>query len=127
MKIVWFARGGNISKCGPFPTQVDAVNAMRLVQKDSDVFPPNVFVFPEEVEEEVVISDPPNYDYRYIIRCGECCPNCGRRKFVQFVNDIDEALPVQARDVLHSTIDNWRMAMEGRFPLECRNCGVIVS
>lgn len=70
-KIVWFARGGGIKQCGPFETQVEAVNAMRQVEEsDSDYarffsscrdplaamrpqlkggFPTDVFVWPEEV------------------------------------------------------------------------------
>jgi hypothetical protein len=71
-KIVWFARGGGIAKCGPFKTQLEAVNAMRLVKRKArtriacnvlhgkaDValvhepeqrveFPADVFVWPEE-------------------------------------------------------------------------------
>lgn len=69
-KIVWFARGGGIKQCGPFETQVDATNAMRLIEEtDSDYaryfaccrdpldarpqlkggFPADIFVWPEEV------------------------------------------------------------------------------
>lgn len=33
-QIVWFARGGGIAKCGPFASQIDAVNAMRLVKTE---------------------------------------------------------------------------------------------
>jgi hypothetical protein len=73
-RVLWFARGGGIAKCGPFDTQIEAVNAMRLVHREArtriacnflkgkaDValihepaqraeFPPDVFVWPEEVE-----------------------------------------------------------------------------
>jgi hypothetical protein len=50
-KIVWFARGGELAKSGPYHTQVAAVNAVRLANpKDNDVFPPNAFVWPEEVD-----------------------------------------------------------------------------
>lgn len=51
VKIVWFARGGDIAKCGPFSTQIEATNAMRLVKnsKNNDIFPDNVFVWPEEI------------------------------------------------------------------------------
>lgn len=72
-KIVWFAKGGGIAKCGPFSSQVKATNAMRLVKNDSRTriaydfrrgeahvglvheleqhaeFPSDVFVWPEEV------------------------------------------------------------------------------
>lgn len=66
--IRWFARGGGIRQCGPFRSQVEATNAMRLVEEDDDEyarlrsmhgssfrpqyrggFPPDVFVWPEEV------------------------------------------------------------------------------
>lgn len=46
-RIEWFARGGGIAQCGPFPTQVRAVEAMRLV---AGGFPGDVFVWPEEVK-----------------------------------------------------------------------------
>lgn len=53
-KIVWYARGGAIAKCGPFTSQVEATNAMRLGKSESfnaaQLFPPNTFVWPEEVE-----------------------------------------------------------------------------
>lgn len=73
-RVLWFARGGGIARCGPFDTQIDAVNAMRLVKREArtriagdfrkgraDValvhepeqcaeFPSDVFVWPEEVE-----------------------------------------------------------------------------
>jgi len=48
-KIVWFARGGGIARCGPYPTQVAAVDAMRLADKTRGEFPPDVFVWPEPV------------------------------------------------------------------------------
>lgn len=44
--IKWFACGGGIAKYGPFDTQIDAVNAMRLAD-DPSRFPPDVFVWPE--------------------------------------------------------------------------------
>jgi|MudIll2142460700_1097286.scaffolds.fasta_scaffold00003_48 apolipoprotein N-acyltransferase len=74
-RIVWFAKGGGIAKCGPFDTQIEATNAMRLVKNDSRTriaydfrkggahvglvheleqnaeFPPDVFVWPEEAKE----------------------------------------------------------------------------
>ena len=46
-KIVWFARGGGIVKMGPFKSQVEATNALRLA-KDRDRFPEDAFVWPEE-------------------------------------------------------------------------------
>lgn len=50
-KIVWFARGGGIVRVGPFKSQIEATNAMRLVAKEGrrDVFPDDVFVWPEEM------------------------------------------------------------------------------
>ena len=72
-KIKWFAKGGGIAKCGPFDTQIEATNAMRLVKRDARTlikgnfakgqahvalvhepaqrceFPDDVFVWPEEV------------------------------------------------------------------------------
>lgn len=72
-KIVWFAKGGGIAKCGPFKSQIEATNAMRLVKNEARTriaydfrkggasvalvheleqhaeFPPDVFVWPEEV------------------------------------------------------------------------------
>jgi len=49
-KIVWWARGGGIAKCGPFDSQIEAVDAMRLKKKPGQTqeFPPDVFVWPEE-------------------------------------------------------------------------------
>jgi MarR-like DNA-binding transcriptional regulator SgrR of sgrS sRNA len=51
-KIIWFARGGQITRCGPFETQIEATNAMRLPKFHRhhlcDEFPDNVFVWPEE-------------------------------------------------------------------------------
>lgn len=66
-KIVWFARGGGIAKAGPFDTQIDAVNSMRLTEETQEQykkslwshtrdrlrggFPDDVFVWPEEIDE----------------------------------------------------------------------------
>jgi len=71
-KIVWFAKGGGIAKCGPFKDQIEATNAMRLVKRPAETriagdfskgkanvalvhrpeqraeFPDDVFVWPEE-------------------------------------------------------------------------------
>jgi len=73
-KTVWFARGGGLAKSGPYKTQIEAVNAMRLVKREADTkivgdfrdgkadiklvhipaqraeFPDDVFVWPEEIE-----------------------------------------------------------------------------
>ena len=72
-KIKWFAKGGGIAKCGPFDTQIEATNAMRLVKREAKTrivgnflkglaevklvhepeqhkeVPDDVFVWPEEV------------------------------------------------------------------------------
>lgn len=64
MKVQWFARGGDIARMGPFKTQVEASNALRLVPQVNVrmrgtefetgrvitlLFPPDAFVWPEEV------------------------------------------------------------------------------
>jgi len=46
-KIIWFARGGGIAKCGPFDTQIEATDAVRLEPGNRDVFPSDAFVWPE--------------------------------------------------------------------------------
>jgi len=63
MKIVWYARGSGIAKCGPFSSQIEATNAMRLAPYEkrnpltrdpaykNQLFPIDVFVWPEEIEE----------------------------------------------------------------------------
>jgi hypothetical protein len=72
-KIQWFARGGDIARCGPFKSQIEATDAMRLIKHEAKTyiahdcrkgqallglvhepeqraeFPNNVFVWPEEV------------------------------------------------------------------------------
>lgn len=72
-KVIWFAKGGGIAKCGPFKSQIEATNAMRLVKYEARTlirsnfrkgkaqvalvvepeqrkeFPDDVFVWPEEV------------------------------------------------------------------------------
>ena len=57
-KIVWFAKGGGIAKCGPFETQIEATNAMRLAKRPNnqglwsrELFPNDIFVWPEYLEE----------------------------------------------------------------------------
>jgi hypothetical protein len=71
-RIKWFARGGGIAKCGPFKSQIEATEAMRLVKYEAQTriaydfrkggakvwlehipaqlaeFSPDVFVWPEE-------------------------------------------------------------------------------
>lgn len=80
-EIKWFARGGGIAKAGPFDTQIQAVNSMRLVTETDEEyrratagdwricksgfidprsvrpqfkggFPDDIFVWPEEVPAE---------------------------------------------------------------------------
>ena len=46
LKIVWFARGAGIKKAGPYPTQVEAVAAMRGTSGDPVA---GCFVWPESV------------------------------------------------------------------------------
>lgn len=72
-RVVYFAKGGGIARCGPFDTQIEATNAMRLVKREARTritgnfmkglaqvklirepaqcceFPDDVFVWPEEV------------------------------------------------------------------------------
>ena len=50
-RIVWFARAGDIARCGPFDSQVEAVNALRLHKTKGSLheFLPNMFVWPEEL------------------------------------------------------------------------------
>ena len=50
-RLVWFARGGGIKQCGPFDSQLEAVNAMRLA-KDPDSFPEDIFVWPAVEKED---------------------------------------------------------------------------
>jgi hypothetical protein len=51
-KIVWFAKGGGIAKCGPFASQLEAFDVMRLTKYargfSSFPFPPDIVVWPEE-------------------------------------------------------------------------------
>jgi hypothetical protein len=39
-KLVWYARGGHIAKCGPFDSQVEAVAAMRLTASQAPKLSP---------------------------------------------------------------------------------------
>lgn len=64
-KIVWYARGGGIAKMGPYKSQIQATNALRLAKptklntarilmgytkaESNDLFPLDAFVWPEEV------------------------------------------------------------------------------
>jgi len=62
-KTVWFARGGGIVQSGPFVTQVAAVESMRLAPDnrypgDEQLFPADVFVWPEEIDVEPVLTKP---------------------------------------------------------------------
>lgn len=52
--IKWFARGGDIAKMGPFNSQVEATKSLLLVKRKPDTYdryPPNAFVWPEEIED----------------------------------------------------------------------------
>lgn len=54
-EIQWFASGGGIAKCGPYKTQVEAYEAMRLApnakrEYDSQIFVSGVVVWPEYVK-----------------------------------------------------------------------------
>ena len=61
-KIVWFARGGDFLRCGPYNSQIEAVKAMRLAppkgmsyiwcKSDVPRYPNNMFVWPEEITEK---------------------------------------------------------------------------
>ena len=55
-KVVWFAKGGGIAKCGPHESQVAATNAMRLAGDGPKMFPDDVFVWPEEVSEDELLQ-----------------------------------------------------------------------
>lgn len=49
--VVWFARGGAIARCGPYSSQIEATDAMRLVDGHPDgLFPRDVFVWPERLD-----------------------------------------------------------------------------
>lgn len=50
-KIVWYARGGDVLRFGPFKTQAEAARALRLAKSTPDCarYPDNAFVWPEEV------------------------------------------------------------------------------
>lgn len=55
-RIAWFARGGGIVKKGPYPSQLEASNALRRKPPEpggfawADAFPSDAFVWPEEIE-----------------------------------------------------------------------------
>ena len=54
-KMLWFASGGDIARCGPFETQVDAYKAMILHpsrRSSSLIYPTNIIVWPEWVDEQ---------------------------------------------------------------------------
>ncbi len=49
-KMIWYAAGGDIAKCGPFKNQVDAYRAMTLhpSRRTSGIkFPKDIVVWPE--------------------------------------------------------------------------------
>lgn len=47
----WFARGGGIARTGPYATQVEAYDSMRLASPPTAFpFPLDVVVWPEMVE-----------------------------------------------------------------------------
>lgn len=48
-EIVWFARGGHVKKMGPYRSQTEATNALRLAG-DRESFPADAFVWPEPKE-----------------------------------------------------------------------------
>lgn len=50
-KIAWFAKGNGIAKMGPFLTQIEASNALRLepVNGSNKIFPDDAFVWCEEI------------------------------------------------------------------------------
>ena len=54
--VVWFARGGDIQRSGPFKTQLEATQSLRLRHRNTHapevpVFPPDAFVWCEEAPE----------------------------------------------------------------------------
>lgn len=50
-RIQWFARGGGISRMGPYKTHIEAAQALVLAASKPGVplFPDNAFVWPEPV------------------------------------------------------------------------------
>lgn len=69
--IVWFARGGGITKAGPFATQIEAVASMKMLTETDEEysnmkwgasppyrpqyrggFPEDIFVWPEYFKED---------------------------------------------------------------------------
>ena len=57
MLTVWYARTREIERMGPFRSQVIAFKAMRLVLRPGETissparYPPDLLVWPEEVED----------------------------------------------------------------------------
>jgi len=54
-RVVWYAAGGYIAKCGPFDSQVEAWNAMLLTsaarrKHGNRMHPANTYAWPEKVE-----------------------------------------------------------------------------
>lgn len=50
VELVWYASGGDIKKCGPFATQSEAYKAMRLQDQSLSIYPADIVVWPEEIE-----------------------------------------------------------------------------
>ena len=58
-KIVWYVSGGGIAQAGPYTSQVEAYNSMRLTKDAREKqtkagvfpFPLDIVVWPEEVNE----------------------------------------------------------------------------
>lgn len=53
--ILWYARGGNIARMGPFQSQVEAQRALQLAVEPGEEspclprYPANAYTWPEEV------------------------------------------------------------------------------
>lgn len=50
-EVEWYASGGGIKKCGPFSTQSEAYKAMILKDQSLHIYPADIVVWPEEIEE----------------------------------------------------------------------------
>ena len=66
MRIVWYARTREIERMGPFESQVLAFKAVRLAGSPPDAprYPPDLLVWPEEVQERPKRVEP--------LECSEC-------------------------------------------------------
>ena len=52
-QVVWYARGGDVIRAGPFDSQIEATKSLILKSDRRDgipEFPQNYFVWPEEVD-----------------------------------------------------------------------------